>query len=98
MFNNLFLKAIFLSPKKEQNKIFFNFPILFSYVGTFLFPSAEAVTSKIIISIQSIKLNFILIKNMETFLNYISNILQIYYYLNCKLFVSQVFYYLELYN
>lgn len=68
--------------------------MLFSYLGTFLFPSAEAVISKAIISIQNIKLNFILIKNMETFLNYISNILQIYYYLNCKLYVSQVFYYL----
>lgn len=65
--------------------------MLFSYLETFVFPSAAAVTSKAIICIPSIKLNFILIKNMETFLNYISNILEIYYYLHCKLFVSQVF-------
>ena len=66
MFNNVFLKAIFLLPKKRQDKIFFNFPMLFSYLGTFLFPTAEAaVTSKATISIQSIKLNFILINNMK---------------------------------
>lgn len=41
--------------------------MLFSYLGTFLFPSAETVTSKAIISIQSIKLKFILIKNMKIF-------------------------------
>lgn len=54
MFNNVFLKAIFILPlnKKSQNKIFFNFPMLFNYLGTFLFPSAEtAVTTKAIISI-----------------------------------------------
>lgn len=97
-FNNVFLKAIFLLPKKKkQNKIFFNFPMLFSYLATFLFPSAETeVTSKAAISIQSIKLNFILSKDMKSFLNYISNILQMYYYLNCKLFISDVFYQLLL--
>lgn len=71
--------------------------MLFSYLATFLFPSAETeVTSKAAISIQSIKVNFILSKDMKSFLNYISNILQMYYYLNCKLFISDVFYQLLL--
>lgn len=40
--------------------------MLFSYLESFLFPSAKtAVTSEATISIQSIKLNFILIKNMK---------------------------------
>lgn len=95
MFNNVFFKGYFSITKKAQNKIFFNFPMLFNYFRTFLFPSAEtAVTNKATISIQSIKSNFILIKNMKSFLNYISNILQMYYYFNCKLFISLVFYHL----